>query len=109
FVWLPRDALSTDVRLEVRAMLEAAADAPVLDWSMEVEGNSLGLLRFVLDIRDGAAAPDEHALDTELKGLVRGWTQAVEAELAATESPARAAALATRFAEAFPLSYRTAS
>ncbi len=108
FVWLPRDALSSEVRLEVEAMLQQAAEAPVLDWSLEVEGNSLGLMRFVLDIRDGDPLPDEEALDVELKALVRGWPQAVEAELAGTETPARAAALASRFADAFPLSYRTA-
>jgi glutamate dehydrogenase len=39
--------------------------------------------------------------------MVRGWSQAVEAELALGDDPARAAALATRFAEAFPVTYRT--
>ncbi len=108
FVWLPRDALSTTVRHAIADMLSHAAGAPVLDWSMQVEGNNLALIRFVLDIRDGAPEPDEAKLDVQLQTMVRGWTDAVEAELAASEEPSRAAAIAMRFAEAFPQSYRSA-
>ena len=108
FVWLPRDSLSTTVRNAISDMLSHAAGAPVLDWSMQVEGNNLALIRFVLDIRDGAPEPDEAKLDVQLQTMVRGWTDAVEAELAASEEPSRAAAIAMRFAEAFPQSYRSA-
>jgi len=108
FVWLPRDAQSTEVRLRVQAMLEAASGAPVLDWSLSVEGSTLALMRFVIDIRDGAAVPDEAALDAALQALVRGWGAAVEAELAKGEDPSRAAAIAARYADAFPVGYRSA-
>ena len=108
FVWLPRDALSTNVRLAIADMLSHAAGAPVLDWSLQVEGSSLALIRFVLDIRDGTPEPDEARLDVQLQTMVRGWTDAVEAEIAASEDPSRAAAIAMRFAEAFPQSYRSA-
>ena len=107
FVWLPRDVLSTTVRQRVEELLETAAGAEVLDWSLQVEGSSLALLRFVIDIRETGRTPDEDALDAELQAMVRGWPQAVEAELALIDDPARAAALATRFAEAFPAVYRT--
>lgn len=107
FVWLPRDALSTDVRHAIADMLSHAAQAPVLDWSLQVEGSNLALIRFVLDIRDGVPAPDEARLDAQLQTMVRGWTDAVEAELAASEEPSRAAAIAARFAEAFPPAYRS--
>ena len=107
FVWLPRDILSTTLRLEVAALLERAAKADVLDWSLQVEGSSLALLRFVIDIRETGRAPDEDALDAEFQTMVRGWPQAVEAELAKEDDAGRAAALATRFAEAFPPAYRS--
>ena len=107
FVWLPRDILSTTLRLEIKALLERTAKAEVLDWSLQVEGSSLALLRFVIDIRETGRTPDEAALDAELQTMVRGWPQAVEAELAQGDDPARAAALATRFAEAFPPAYRS--
>ena len=106
FVWLPRDAMSTGTRLEVAALLEAGCAAPLLDWSLEVD-SSLALLRFVLDLPEHAAAVDEAQLDAQLQALVRGWVDAVEGEIAKTEDPARAAAIAARFAEAFPLAYRS--
>ena len=108
FVWLPRDVQSTEVRLQIEDMLESATGAQVLDWSLQVEGSTLALLRFVLDIRDGAPLPDEAALDQALQTMVRGWEAAVEAELAQSEEPARAAAIAARYAEAFPVGYRAA-
>jgi glutamate dehydrogenase len=106
FVWLPRDMHATQVRLEIQALLEDGAAARLLDWSLAVEGGNLAMLRFVLDIRDGATAPDEAALEEAMQTLLRGWSEAVEAELARIEEPARAAALALRFAEAFPTPFR---
>ncbi len=108
FVWLPRDVLSTTVRLQIEAMLVAATGAPLLDWSLSVEGSSLALLRFVLDTREGARRPDETALDAQLQAMVRGWSEAVESELAASEDASRAAAIAARYAESFPAAYRSA-
>ena len=108
FVWLPRDLLSTTVRLQIQGLLADAAQAEILDWSLEVEGGNLALLRFVLDIREGARTPDEDALDGRLQALLRGWADAVEAALAETDEAPRAAAIAARYAEAFPQSYRTA-
>ncbi len=106
FAWLPRDALSTTLRQQIEDMLLKATDSRLLDWSLQVEGNNLALLRFVLDIRDGARRASEAALDTQLQSMVRGWSEAVESEIAASEEPSRAAAIAARFAEAFPQSYR---
>ncbi|MFM5948169.1 MAG: NAD-glutamate dehydrogenase [Novosphingobium sp.] len=106
FVWIPRDAMSTATRQQVQAMLVAAAGAPVLDWSTEIEGQ-LALIRVVLDLPEVARLPDEAKLDAELKAMLRGWADAVEAEIAASEEPSRAAAIAHRYAEAFPLAYRT--
>ncbi|MEO7247915.1 MAG: NAD-glutamate dehydrogenase domain-containing protein, partial [Novosphingobium sp.] len=109
FVWLPRDAISTGTRLEVQTMLVQAADGRVLDWSLEVEGSSLALLRFVIDIREGATIPDERALDARLKLMLRGWGEAVESELARHEPAGLAATVAARFADAFPIGYRSAN
>ncbi len=107
FVWLPRDTVSTAVRRQVQWMIESATQGQALDWSLEVEGGSLALLRFVIDIRDGVGAADEGALDGKLQAMVRGWPEAVEAELANAIEPGRAAALAARYADAFPPAYRS--
>ena len=109
FVWLPREIMSNAMRGKVAEMLQASAQADLLDWSIAaVEGNNLALLRFVLDLRDDSPPPDEAALDAALRAMVRGWPEAVEAELAAGGDPARAAAIALRYAEAFPQGYRAA-
>ncbi|MBY6219000.1 NAD-glutamate dehydrogenase [Qipengyuania aquimaris] len=106
FVWLPRDMLATQVRLQIKSLLEDSAAARLLDWSLEVEGGNLAMLRFVLDIRDGAKAPDEKALELQLQTLLRGWNEAVENELLDMVEKGRAAGLAMRFADSFPTAYR---
>jgi glutamate dehydrogenase len=108
FVWLPRDRLSTSMRKRIAALLSDASGAKVLDWSLEVDGTNLAQLRYVLAAGEGeeTAVPDEAVLDAQLQAMLRGWGDAVEAELAQSEDPARAAAIATRYAEAFPGNYR---
>ena len=109
FVWLPRDQLSTEVRLQIQAMLLQAPGARLLDWSLEVEGSTLALLRFLIDVRACADLPDDTAIEAQLAQLLRGWNEAVEGHLAATgEDAGRAAALAGRYAPAFPTGYRLA-
>ncbi|MEO6152011.1 MAG: NAD-glutamate dehydrogenase domain-containing protein [Croceibacterium sp.] len=107
FVWLPRDLLSTATRMGIQTMLEQGTAAETLDWTLQVDGGNLAVLRFVLDLR-GRDEPDEAALDRHLQDMLRGWADAVEAALGASEDPGRAAALAARYAEAFPASYRAA-
>ena len=108
FVWLPRDMLATQVRLQIQGLLESIDGAKMLDWSLMVEGGNLAMLRFVLDYRDGDGFPDAAALEARLQTMLRGWREAVEGELAELEDPGRAAAIAARFADAFPQGYRTA-
>ena len=108
FVWLPRDMLSTQVRTDIQTLLEDAAGAKLLDWSLEVEGGNLAMLRFVLDIRDGGKHPDQVAVEAKMQNMLRGWPEAVEHELAEFEEAGRAAAIATRYADIFPASFRAA-
>ncbi|MEM8725175.1 MAG: NAD-glutamate dehydrogenase domain-containing protein, partial [Pseudomonadota bacterium] len=106
FVWLPRDLLSTQVRLQIQDLISRSPGSAVLDWSLEVEGGTLAMLRFVLDVRDAKSLPDEEELEAELEEMLRGWGEGVERHLAETEDPARAAAIAARYAGAFPPNYR---
>ncbi len=108
FVWLPRDQLSTDVRLQIQAMLLQSPGAALLDWSLEVEGSNLALLRFLIDVRACAALPDDAAIEAQLADLLRGWNEAVATHLATSEEEGRAATLASRYAAAFPTGYRLA-
>ncbi len=107
FVWLPRDMLSTQVRLRIRDLLLEGAGAELIDWSLQVEEGALATLRYVLDIRGGKALPDQADLESQLQAMLRGWGDAVEAELADDgEEGGRTVAIAARYAEAFPQAYR---
>ncbi|HEY6965036.1 MAG TPA: NAD-glutamate dehydrogenase domain-containing protein, partial [Erythrobacter sp.] len=108
FVWLPRDQLSTDVRLQIQAMLLRAPGAQLLDWSLSVESSTLALLRFLVDVRACATLPEAAAIEAQLADLLRGWNEAVAGHLAEHEVDGRAAALAARYAPAFPTGYRLA-
>ena len=107
FVWLPRDQLSSQMRGRIQAMIEQHPGARVLDWSMQVEAGTLAMLRYVIDVRDADAAPDEAELDQQLRILLRGWGEAVEAALVAQGEGSRAVAVTARYADAFPMAYRT--
>ena len=108
FVWLRRDQMSTGIRQQIQRLLETSTGAETLDWSLQIEGTDLAMLRYVLDVRALTEAPDAAAVDAQLQEMLRGWPDAVEAELAVRGDAGRAAALAGRYAEAFPQAYRTA-
>ncbi|MEW9855774.1 NAD-glutamate dehydrogenase [Novosphingobium sp. M1R2S20] len=107
FVWLPRDQLSTQMRGRIQALIERTAGVEVLDWSMQVEAGTLTMLRYVLDTREAETLPDEGELDQQLRILLRGWGEAVEAAIVAHGEGTRAPAIAARYADAFPMSYRS--
>ncbi|KLE34243.1 NAD-glutamate dehydrogenase [Aurantiacibacter luteus] len=107
FVWLPRDTMSTQVRLGVQDLLEDHTGATTLDWSLTIEGGNLALLRFVMDYRGMKGEPDTPAIDRALGEMLRGWNDAVEEALAATEDESRAVTLTARYAAAFPAYYRS--
>ncbi len=107
FVWLPRELVSTQARLQIEDLLTGSDGTQRLDWSFEVEGGTLAMLRFVLDIRNAKNLASEEELDARLRDMLRGWNEAVEKHLAEHEEPNRAAAIAARYAAAFPSAYRS--
>ena len=106
FVWLPRDYLSTQVRQQIQDLLTKTTGLDLLDWSLEVEGGSLALLQFLLDSRSIAKMPDAAAIEAQLVDLLKGWTEAVETQLAKADERNRVPAIALRYAGAFPPGYR---
>ena len=106
FVWLPRDYLSTQIRLQVQALLTEATGLDLLSWSLEVEGSSLAMLQFLLDSRSIAKMPDASAIEDQLVDLLKGWPEAVENQLAKSDDSSRVTAIAQRYADGFPAGYR---
>jgi len=110
FAWLPRDELTTARRTAIAQMLEEAADARVLDWTIQLD-DVVALIRYTLDLSDYRTdrMPDADALDQRLSRMVRGWVPNVEAALVEVLPAPRAARLALRWAGAFPNGYRNAN
>ena len=107
FVWLPRDYLSTSTRLEIQSLLTKAAGVDLLSWSLEVEGSTLAMLQFLLDSRSMDAMPDAARIEADVIDLLKGWNEAVEAHLAEGLDTSRLTAIADRYANAFPATYRS--
>jgi len=107
FVWLPRDDLTTARRVAIGEMLANACDGTLLNWSIDLGDGEVALIRYTFDRRQAQRDPDAAALEAVIVKMVRGWQPSVEASLAALGDAGRAARLAIRYAEAFPIPYRT--
>ena len=108
FVWLPRDELTTQRRHAIGLMLADAADATILNWSINLGDDGLVLMRFTLDVRGSTAIVDRALLNAQLEFMVRGWSHAVEQQLLHFVDSGLSARLALRFADGFPQAYRSA-
>ena len=106
FVWLPRDSLSTDIRLQIQGLLTKTTGVDLLSWSLEVEGSTLAMLQFLLDSRTMRQMLDADAIEAALYDLLKGWNEAVEARLGELEKSTRIPAIAQRYSGAFPPGYR---
>ena len=67
FVWLPRDDLTTQRRLDIGKMLEETVGRDVTSWSVELGEGDLALVRYTLYIDAAAPTPDASALDDEAR------------------------------------------
>ncbi len=106
FVWLPRDVLSTGTRLQIQDLLTASTGLDLISWSLEVEGNALAMLQFVLDAREASDLVDSAVIETDIINLLKGWDEAVETHLSDLTETSRVAAIAQKYAGAFTPAYR---
>ena len=107
FVWIPRDELTTARRVAIGAMIGEGADGRLLSWSIDLGDGEVALIRYTFDWRQAKREPDEATLKAALVQMIRGWEEAVETSLAAMTEGQAATRLALRYADAFPLPYRT--
>ena len=105
FVWLPRDELNTDRRVDIGEMLEEATGRDVTSWSVELGEGDLALIRYTLDIEADDPTPDTKLLDRRLDEMVRGWAPSVEEALIDLVGAGRATRLALSYAGEFPDTY----
>lgn len=105
FVWLPRDDMTTQRRLNIGHMLEETIGREVTSYSVELGEGDLALIRYTLYIDAAAPNPDANELDRKLDAMLRGWAPSVEEALIEVVGPGRATRLALSFAGEFPDQY----
>jgi glutamate dehydrogenase len=106
-VYVPRDLYTPEIREQITRMLEASIGSGVDTFNAEVRSEGLARIHYVFGL-GGEAPPqlDEAALTRRLTELVRGWDEALEAELSARVGHTRAARIALEQKRIFSTSYR---
>jgi glutamate dehydrogenase len=107
FVWLPRDELTTARRVAIADMIATDADGVLLSWSIDLGDGEVAMIRYTFDRRQSGREPDEAILRAAVVAMVRGWSEAVEASLMVVGDAGGATRLALRYADAFPVPYRS--
>jgi glutamate dehydrogenase len=106
-VVMARDRFSGEVRRRVRELLARALGGTLLDDHLVLGEGERALLHFTFATTpEVAAALPADALRTQVAGIVRTWEERLAGALVEQHGAAEGAALATRFARAFPEEYR---
>ncbi|GAB2452756.1 NAD-glutamate dehydrogenase [Nocardia tengchongensis] len=108
-VYLPRDRYSTDVRLRMRAILQAEFDAEQIDYSARASESDLAVVYFTVHRRADAGPADASESNRErvqdlLFATTRTWVDLLAAQLALT--PELPGELARVYSAAFPATYQ---
>lgn len=107
-VFVPRDVLTTDLRLRIQHLLCDELDATFGDFNTHLSESVLARLQFILRFR-GDDAPGEinlKQLETKVAQLARSWRDELHAALVEGFGEEQANQLTDRFHDAFPASYR---
>ncbi|MGB3722504.1 MAG: NAD-glutamate dehydrogenase [Pacificimonas sp.] len=106
-VYVPREAYNTGIRARIGAMLEDAFQARLARFDVELRSEGLARVQYYLATTPGQVPDiDEHDLNQRLKRLVRGWGEALTAELIEQLGGPRGGRLSLQYADAFSASYR---
>ncbi|WP_240739805.1 NAD-glutamate dehydrogenase [Leucobacter triazinivorans] len=107
-VFLPRDRYNTTVRLRIEALLREAFGADQVDHTTRVGDSPLAQLHFVVRVPKGETLPAvaEAELQPRLEAAIRGWDEGLVNALHQRFEEEEAAALLSRYADAFPEAYK---
>jgi glutamate dehydrogenase len=106
-VFLPRDRLTTELRLRMQDVLAKAYEGKVSAFYTQVTDANLARLHIVVDTTPGAI-PEVDAAEVEarLTEVGRSWTDHLQEALIEAHGEERGLLLLRRYAAAFPVSYR---
>ena len=106
-VYLPRDRLTTELRLRIQEILAEAYHGKLSAFYTQVTDDKLARLHIVIDTTPGAIPDvDQAELEARLVEVGRSWTDHLQEALIETHGEEQGLVLLRRYANAFPLSYR---
>jgi glutamate dehydrogenase len=106
-VYLPRDRYDTPLRLTVVRLLEQAFGGQLDAYYTQVSDGPLARLHVVIRTQPGrVAAVDEGELEARIAEAARSWADHLQTALVQAHGERDGLALARRWRDAFPVSYR---
>ncbi len=106
-VFVPRDRFNTELRVKIGNELMAALDGQSIEFTPMLTDSPLARIHYM--VRSRGNAPQNvglQALEARIARLTQRWEDECTAELLRAHGEGPGLALAHRFAEAFPTSYR---
>ena len=106
-VYLPRDRLTTELRLRMQDILAQAYGGKIAAFYTQVTDASLARLHIVIETAPGAIPEvDQADLESRLVEAGRSWTDHLQEAMVEAQGEERGLAKFRRYAAAFPLGYR---
>jgi glutamate dehydrogenase len=106
-IFLPRDRYDTPLRLAVIRILEQAFGGTLDAYYTQVSDGPLARLHVLIRTQPGAAmAVDEAELEARIAKAARSWADHLQEALVQGHGEEKGLALARRWRDAFPVSYR---
>jgi glutamate dehydrogenase len=106
-VFVPRDRYDTPLRLAITALLEQTFAGKLDTFYTQVGDQPLARLHFIIRTTPGQVPAIDHgALEARITEASRSWAESLTAHLVQAHGEAGGLALARRWAQAFPASYR---
>ncbi|CAA7621264.1 NAD-glutamate dehydrogenase [Magnetospirillum sp. SS-4] len=106
-VFVPRDRYDTPLRLAITSILEESFAGTLDTFYTQVADQPQARLHFILRTSPGAVPPvDRQALEARITEASRSWAEHLRDCLIQSHGEAAGLALARRWAQTFPASYR---
>ncbi len=106
-VFVPRDRYTTTVRERIDSILTRSFHALGSEWTVRVTESVLARVHFVLRTDPNHTIhPDIAAIEAEITACIRSWPDELAAALEHEFGDTHGPALARRYSEALPASYR---
>jgi glutamate dehydrogenase len=107
FVYLPRDRMTTDIRLTIQEILARALNGKVSTYYTHMDDGPLARLNVIVATTPGETpAFDLKEIETQITDACRSWRDRLKEALVEIKGEAVGLGLLKRYQEAFPLGFQ---